>query len=799
MEGWLPYLGVVLVLLLGLSIIFTFTWLTRPSGRAGRDRRPAWQRLLPLIALVAPLLLLAGFAIVLFPVAPPQLVILRSQAVGFGVSLDRDPCLDKVVAALGRREDSPPPCLAEHMPEPAGISPADPRVAAARVTFRNKYPVLDQTDVLLQREAFDTAIGSAVAAAVPGVPAGSEAAKALKAALALEARWWPLARRARVVDAGPIVKRALDLFVLTPFSDDAYANVDSESHADLVKTLQRAVELALNQKAPDPLEPGTLPPAPEPRPRSRPEVVEAVEIAVLRLLVARSNVQGVIVEYHRRAEDDVAGEAWRALGRTLALGGGTARAAPVGLARFPGSAIAPSRLLQSVGAPWRQDEPGGDLKINVTLAFGGTPVPEWKIKLRNGADPAALGIDFTCESGLSSDSEAAITSCLRYASQLKAGDTVFTTLTIPATKVPAPGSPLFLEVSFEPGRGLEPLRREVLPGGLPASISVDVNDPAGSGSALSRTLSCLISLNTVASHASIVHFRRLLTEADKAEITQGAGGARLRPDPYRGIWVYPADLEWKRIEKELIPARIDTRPHKIDSLLLDRAELLGAALFPFALPGQGLPDGLGARARVPLAPERPTALAPSSDPAEGLVAPPSFSFPFPYAEPVVFTHLPRMRASSSVAVIPVAAAPIAWRIALPDAPDGKRGGIVWFFGFDPVHQGLLLDTNCLPPDAKDESFLCDPSKQTQIYEPVYEETRFFPVWLWILRAARESAVAWAVDVAVAPTALSPPVFLSDDMLARARVASASTGLAMLLVGLSFYAVFVIALRLRQNR
>jgi hypothetical protein len=37
------------------------------------------------------------------------------------------------------------------------------------------------------------------------------------------------------------------------------------------------------------------------------------------------------------------------------------------------------------------------------------------------------------------------------------------------------------------------------------------------------------------------------------------------------------------------------------------------------------------------------------------------------------------------------------------------------------------------------------------------------------------------------------------MLARARVASASAGLTLLLVGLTFYAAFVMALRLRQYR
>lgn len=790
MQGWLPY-GIVLVLLLGLSICLSFAWLSRPSGRAGLDRRPPWQRLMPLAVLLAPLLLFAGFVLVLFPIGPPQLVILRSQAFGVGVAQSISPCLEAVITALGAEADESPPCITDHLPEPEDIPRADPRLAVARSALLS----LDHTDVLLQNEAFNTAIVSAVAS-VPGVSAESNEAEALAKALALESRWWLLARRAQVVDAGPVVQYALDIFSQTHFGDEAYA--DPERNAELVVSLQNAVERAISDAPPKPLDPGTLPSVLDPNPRSRPEIVEAMEIAVLRLLAARNNVKGLLVEYHGRVEDDVPGEAWRKVARTLASGSGTSTAAPVGLALFPGSATAPSRLLRTVGAPWRRVKLGGDVEINVTFALGAVPVPDWKIRLRRGPDPAAPSIDFSCVNGSSSGGEMEITSCLRYATQLKGGDTVLTTLTIPFALAPPRGSPLYLEVSFEPSLGLQPLRSEVLAEGTPPSIAVEVTELAGAGGDLSRTLSCIISSSPVASTPSIDRFHRLLAEAGKAGITQGAGGARIRLDPSYGIWVYPSSLKWSRIENELMRARIDQRPHNIDDLLSDPAQLRGAALFPFALPAQGLPDGMGARAPVPLAPQRDTELVLGGDPASGLRAPPSFRFPLPYAEPVVFTHLPRKRATSSIAVFPIAAAPVAWRIALPPTLNNERGGIVWYFGFDPVRQGLLLDANCLPPEAIGLPLLCGPPEQAQIYEPVYEEARFFPVWLWLLRAARESAVAWEIDTPIALAAIPPPVFISDDMLARARVASASTGLTLLLVGLSIYAAFVIAIRLRQN-
>ena len=371
----------------------------------------------------------------------------------------------------------------------------------------------------------------------------------------------------------------------------------------------------------------------------------------------------------------------------------------------------------------------------------------------------------------------------------------------------SPESNLTLTITFPDNFGFQPLRESVAEKVGSGGIAVDVDDPLWTYyNELDETLSCLLNPGSeVANEPSIQRLKLALGEMNKAEIRKERGGAVLRYDRRsRGIWIYPDGLSWTQIsegiEKKMIVERAIPFAHLMDE---PQDRLFGTALFPFAIASPGMPDGFGARSPIPLRPLRlgDNLLAAGVDPASGLDLPATARILMPGAEPVAFSMLPaHLFSRGALATHESSAAPFAWRVDLPDLVNAKRGGRIWYFSIDPKFQGLLLGNKCHPENKDLLEFLCTADlPRVQSFEPVYEEKRFFTLWLWMLRAARESAVTWQNDAPIPLSYYSPPVFVSPAMIAQARIDSATSGLVVISAGVLLHAVFVIWLRWRGRR
>ena len=808
LEPWLP-LGGLFLLLAAVFLVASYAWRSRPSGRTGTERNSTFKRLASLGILAFPLLVLLGLIQLLHPLAAPETLVLRSRALRPGPFPAHvpahvpttHPCLNEVFDRLTRGAPEPPGCLTNFLPN--GDDSAATREAVRRaLPHMASGPRHSTREILAESPAFKawiTKIASNAIAKPPAArPAKTEAE--LAKALAVRARWWPLASASTPVDAGPVVDHALALFDASAFTELDYQNADT----DLVAALQSAVERAVATVAPRPLGGSVPPPPPGPRPDTRPDVVEAIEAAVFRLLVANRNVRVGIVERHRRQDEDASVNAWRRLRQTLLEADSTATGKPVGLVLLPGSVSASAAYLDVVGEPWLRTTSTGERIVHAQLRLGEIPHPSWKLALE---DDTGGTLSFQClvpgraAGGTVAAHTHRLNDCLPGTAALRPGQSVVLSLRL-GNKATTPPPTMRLRVVYS--AGVQPLLRNVE---TRPSDSVSIVTSTRDG-ALRGTLSCLLDRESaVTNEESIRRFRRALVEGGKAPVELGpvrspspsADGVVVALGPEKGIWIHPEGIDWSRIEKDVVrQGLVRRRAVPIGHLLARGADMYGTSLFPAAYAGTSLPDGIDRLVATPLVPTRNAPLAPGTDPAESLIEPRSARIMLPYAEPVAFSALPMLRLAGYLNVFALSAAPLVWRLDLPASSSGP-GGIVWYFDLDTEMQGLLLPANCLP-EREDVAYFCrQPHEVVQSFEPRYDDTRFFPFWLAILRAARTSAVEWRDRTPSAYQRLAVPVFMTNQMLLRAQVLSASSGLLMLVGGLAGHAVLLLALRLRQHR
>ena len=168
---------------------------------------------------------------------------------------------------------------------------------------------------------------------------------ALSERISTQSRWWTAADASRLIDAGPVVERALQAFDWKRFNEEDYARGSTE----VIEALQDAVEIALDEAAPEILDLGQFPEAPNLRRRQRPGVIQAIEAGVVQLLVARRNIRAALIEFHPRSDEKPELTAWNRLASSLDDGIGTATGEAVIVALVPGSAPSPRLSAEDSG------------------------------------------------------------------------------------------------------------------------------------------------------------------------------------------------------------------------------------------------------------------------------------------------------------------------------------------------------------------------------------------------------------------------------------------------------------------
>ena len=98
----------------------------------------------------------------------------------------------------------------------------------------------------------------------------------------------------------------------------------------------------------------------------------------------------------------------------------------------------------------------------------------------------------------------------------------------------------------------------------------------------------------------------------------------------------------------------------------------------------------------------------------------------------------------------------------------------------------------------EQQLSADPSL-TELHEPTWDEARFFPLWIAIMRAAGATARAAEEELtASGPSRDSFPSLVTADMLMQARIASSSFFLIVLSILLVAYAIYLSVLRMRSR-
>ncbi len=795
MSPWLP-LGGVLLALFAFALLASYSWVSRPSGQAS-ERRGILARNAPLMVLIFPILIFAGFAQILVPVAAPETLVLRSRAVGLGATAIPIPCFERTVEALVAGRPEAPTCLAAMLPtgEVALRDLAD-AVVTTEATFDTLWE--DDTDLLLGTPDYEDTIERAMPDPVRTDPVQRERVMGF---IRHGRKWWAWTRGTRPMDAAPVVDRAVELFEAARFTDRDYTQADPA----LTSALERAARQALRETAPREIEEGgtadcridaTMPGCRPAKVGVPPAAVEALEVAVLRMLAAQRNVQGILAETHPRIEGPVERDRWTRLRLSLLTGDQTGSGKPVGVVSAIGSAQSAGEALRITGRPWLRPAPAGYAGVShivyVQLQIGAlltsdiifSVLDDENKELNASCTPAGSPIRTfdDCFAG----------------QPLQAGDSVLLRLALRETFLSDPED-LTFRIAFE-----DAALNDILDPIVTDTAMETVMVRAYGDAALSDTLQCLIAPDAAALSASpaLTAFTRHLSVGNVAQLVEGADGATItliddETDAFRGLWVHPSAMPFSVVRGLSLDRG---RPAPLDPLIATTGELYGAALFPVAVTST-LPT---ARTMplwyTPLRPERePSALPGASDnPARGLRLPRSVRIRERYAEPVAYSVLASDRQKTPLHVHNVTAAPLVWRIEMP--ADRAGGGVVWYYDIDPAEQGLLLRDTCIPiperPEAADFCSLADPMAE-RVYNPVYDEARFMPFWLSILRAARETGI----DAGKAPLPepeLHAPDFLEPWIVAQARMGSAFPGLLCIALGLFGYAVFVVVLRLRQH-
>lgn len=791
MKPWLPF-GWALLALLLVFIVASYAWTVRPSGKAASSKG-ALKRLAPLAVLMIPAGFFLGFSLLFYPVAPPKTLVLRSQAILFEADRVESACLSSIFAAAASSQDSEPPVCYNAF-KPGQFEPADGNAEVAKSI--GEALVQDAAE-LIRPEDWNARWNEEIADQLSS-PSVSDPDVVDKNELSTQGRlsrlaqagatWWHLVTRSDFYDVGPVVENALDLIVA------ARAGVDFNDTEAVARIASEAITEALNRTRPKRLAAAEVPDFPPARRDLPLELIEAVEIAILRLLVAEGNVVAVLAERHMRIDRSPDVNPWRALQEDLIDTGNTAHGRPVGLSVFEGSAGSASNLVSIVGSPWKQRDATDITRIYANMRFGAEP-GDWRIYIE---DLAGNKLSFSCDfvAGAPIVDNLDLRDCLP-ATTLGNGDGLMLAL-----KLEGPlADDLSLRVRLE-----FPMESAIVPLVAPvqdiAPVNVNLATEA-SPMALENTMACLLQPGSpVSNTASILAFRAVLDERSGISYSVGNTEPNIalrlfedQPSTF-GLWIYPKSIGWDRIAAEISINR--NRDTELAAELVVGGEYHGSPLFPVAFTNEDQLAGIRPITALPLVPKRSTPLSSPSEINTGLVLPQSAILAHPGARPVGFSALPDQHKENNYGVRPRGIAPLIWKISLGPDPDGHGEIIVWFFDLDPFLQGLFLDASCSPDWKNEQQLSADPSL-TELYEPTWDETRFFPLWIAMMRAAGASAQAAEEDLkASSPSQESFPSIVTAEMLMQARIASSSFALIVLSTLLVAYAIYLVVLRTRSR-
>lgn len=789
MKPWLPF-GWALLALLFVFIVASYAWTVRPSGKAAHSKG-ALKRLAPLAVLLIPAGFLLGFSLLLYPVAPPKTLVLRSQALLFEEERVEAACLSRIFAAAASSPDSEPP-VCYNASRPGQFEAAD---ASAEIAKTMADTLSHDAAELIHPDDWNARWNQEIANQVSS-PSVSDLDEVDEDGLSTRGRWsrlaqaratwWHLVTRSDFHDVQPVVDAALDRIVA------ARAGVDFNDTEAVARIASEAISEALNRTRPAKLAAAEIPSSPPPRRDLPLELVEAVEIAILKLLVAQGNVVAVLAERHMRTDRSADSNPWRALQEDLIDTGNTAHGRPVGLAVLEGSAGSASSLASIVGSPWKQRDATGLTRVYANFRFGVEP-GDWQVFIE---DLGGNRLSFSCDlvAGAPIVENLDLRDCLP-AIALGNGDGLMLALRLEGLLADEANLRLRLEFPTEPA--IAPLVAPIK-GMSPVNVSLTAE---ASPAALANTMSCLLQPgNPVSSAASIRAFRAALDERSGISYSLGSTEPNIalrlfedQPNTF-GFWIYPTSLAWDRIVTEISIDR--NRDTDLAAEIAVGGKYHGLPLFPIAFTNEDQLSGIRPITALPLVPKRSAELTTASEINTGLELPQSAILAHPGARPVGFSALPDQHEENNYGVRPRGIAPLIWKISLGPDPDGRGEIIVWFFDLDPFLQGLFLDANCRP-DWKDEKQLSADPALTELYEPTWDEARFFPLWIAMLRAASASALAAEEELNALGTSQNlVPSLVTADMLMQARISSSSFVLVLLSGLLVAYAIYLVFLRMR---
>lgn len=791
MKPWLPF-GWALLALLLVFIVASYAWTVRPSGKAAYSKG-ALKRLAPLAVLVIPAGFLLGFSLLFYPVAPPKTLVLRSQAVFFEEGRVEAACLSRIFVAAALSPNSEPPVCYD-VSRPGQFEPADANAEIAKTiadTLIQDAAELIRPDDWNARWNQETANQvSSPSVSDPGVvdEDGLSARGRWSRLAQARATWWYLVTRSDFYDVQPVVEAALDRIVAVR------AGVDFNDTEAVARIASEAISEALNRTRPAKLAAAEIPSFLPPRRDLPLELVEAVEIAILRLLVAEGNVVSVLAERHIRTDRSADSNPWRALQEDLIDTGNTAHGRPVGLAVLEGSAGSASTLVSIVGSPWQQRDPNGLTRVYANLRFGAEP-GDWQVFID---DLSGNRLSFSCDfvAGAPIVENLDLRDCLP-AIALGNGDGLMLALRLEGLL--ADEADLRLRFEFPMESAIVPLVAPI-EGMSPVNVRLTAE---ASPAALADTMSCLLQPgNPVSSAASIRAFRAALDERSGISYSLGSTEPNIalrlfedQPNTF-GFWIYPTSLAWDRIITEISIDR--SRDTDLVAELAVGGKYHGLPLFPIAFTNEDQLAGIRPITALPLVPKRSAPLMTTSEINTGLELPQSAILAHPGARPVGFSALPDQHEENNYGVRPRGIAPLIWKISLGPDPDGKGEIIVWFFDLDPFLQGLFLEADCRP-DWKDEQQLSADPALTELYEATWDEARFFPLWIAMMRAAGASAQAAEEELKASDRSQNVVQSLvTADLLIQARIASSSFALVLLSALLVAYAIYLVVLRTRSR-
>jgi hypothetical protein len=575
----------------------------------------------------------------------------------------------------------------------------------------------------------------------------------------------------RIVDAGPLVDRALDTFgAESKFTLEQVRQKEPE----VLNALKRAVSLALTMNPPVIESP---PPVPRGALANRRWVTEAIEIAVLEGLTLRRNVRNIIVERHLTDFDDARSDPWRTL---------LTRVENQVIAHRPavrienGSKRGAQAYISVVGQPWIRRR--GDHGELFAMVLKGPEASAATFSVVNGDNKILLSCD-----------------------DQPAGPSVPLGVCAPDFDALEPGTMqlLSIRVATAIDDGPYSLRLAIDKSGETTSTKViDAADVTpvyiGATGPVRATLSCLL---TDATSPSSKAFRQLLMDGNRQPVELAASlpaDVAVKADK-EGIWVIPGDARPGLLE-EIAGSQLWP-----EDAFLGGSEKsgrhTGLMLFPYIARADGSSPSTGASTEAPLRTRRSTPYSdPTLDPALGVQPPRTLWIDRADARAVAFSYARENYTYWADRIFPTSYSPIAWRVDVPAGRIDGRVATVWRYAVDFEDQGLLLQFGCRPTTTQPDITKIPHGSEVSTYEPKYEAGRFFPLWAAVISAARTTASPDAeLAFSAQGKAVVPAILLDETLRSQIRMRSAELGLQLILAGLLIHSALMIWFRYRSIR